>query len=86
MSSTLSIKDYSNGNKPTWCPGCGDFAILKGIQRALFKLEIRPEDSVLVSGIGCSGKIAHYYGGYSIHSTHGRALPIAHGIKLLDRS
>lgn len=82
MATQLSIKDYSNGNKPTWCPGCGDYTVLQGIQRALLELEIAPENTTLVSGIGCSGKISHYFGGYSIHSTHGRALPIAQGIKI----
>lgn len=82
MDMQLSIKDYSNGNKPTWCPGCGDYTVLQGIQRALLELEIAPETAALVSGIGCSGKISHYFGGYSIHSTHGRALPIAQGIKI----
>lgn len=73
-------KDFSNGNLPTWCPGCGDFAVLKAIQRALVRLAVRPENTVLVSGIGCSGKISHYFGGYGIHTTHGRALPVAQGI------
>ncbi len=73
-------KDFSNGNMPTWCPGCGDFAVLKALQRALVRLAVRPEDTVLVSGIGCSGKISHYFGGYGIHTTHGRSLPVAQGI------
>jgi 2-oxoglutarate ferredoxin oxidoreductase subunit beta len=73
-------KDFSNGNHPTWCPGCGDFSVLKAIQRALVRLSVRPENTVLVSGIGCSGKISHYFGGYGIHTTHGRALPVAQGI------
>ena len=73
-------KDFSNGNMPTWCPGCGDFSVLRALQRALVRLAVRPEDAVLVSGIGCSGKISHYFGGYGIHTTHGRALPVAQGI------
>lgn len=78
----LVEKDFSNGNAPTWCPGCGDFAVLKAIQRALVRLAMPPERTVLVSGIGCSGKISHYFGGYGIHTTHGRALPVAQGIAL----
>ncbi|MCL6516527.1 thiamine pyrophosphate-dependent enzyme [Alicyclobacillus sp.] len=74
------LKLYENGNRPTWCPGCGDYAVLKAIQRALHELGIPPEQAVLVSGIGCSGKISHYFGGYGIHTTHGRALPVAQGI------
>ncbi|MCF8566772.1 thiamine pyrophosphate-dependent enzyme [Alicyclobacillus tolerans] len=76
----LELRDYSNGNQPTWCPGCGDYSVLKAIQKGLFELKIAPENAVLVSGIGCSGKISHYFGGYGIHSTHGRALPVAQGI------
>ncbi|WP_051662954.1 thiamine pyrophosphate-dependent enzyme [Alicyclobacillus macrosporangiidus] len=76
----LDLKAYENGNRPTWCPGCGDYAVLKAIQRALLELGIAPEDAVLVSGIGCSGKISHYFGGYGIHTTHGRLLPVAQGI------
>jgi 2-oxoglutarate ferredoxin oxidoreductase subunit beta len=78
----LTEQDFSNGNRPTWCPGCGDFAVLKAIQRALAALGRRPESTVLVSGIGCSGKIGHYFGGYAIHTPHGRALPVAQGIAL----
>ncbi|WP_216831140.1 thiamine pyrophosphate-dependent enzyme [Alkalihalobacterium elongatum] len=81
MTKNLAVKDYANENSPTWCPGCGDYAVLRGIQRSLHQLQIEPENTTLVSGIGCSGKIAHYFGGYSIHSTHGRALTIAQGIK-----
>lgn len=80
MATTYTVRDYANGNQPTWCPGCGDFAVLKAIQRALADLAVPPERAVLVSGIGCSGKIGHYFGGYSIHTTHGRALPVAQGI------
>jgi 2-oxoglutarate ferredoxin oxidoreductase subunit beta len=79
---TLTENDFANGNRPTWCPGCGDFAVLKAIQRALAILGRRPENTVLVSGIGCSGKISHYFGGYAIHTPHGRALPVAQGIAL----
>jgi 2-oxoglutarate/2-oxoacid ferredoxin oxidoreductase subunit beta len=81
MNTTVTTKDYSNGNSPTWCPGCGDYAVLSGIKTALANLSVQPEDSVLVSGIGCSGKIGHYFGGYSIHTPHGRTLPTALGIK-----
>lgn len=81
MATTLTVRDYSNGNKPTWCPGCGDYSVLRGIQTSLHSLNIPPENAVLVSGIGCSGKIGHYFGGYSIHATHGRTLPTALGVK-----
>jgi 2-oxoglutarate ferredoxin oxidoreductase subunit beta len=81
MTTTLTVKDYMNGNDPTWCPGCGDYSVLRCIQKSLVSLQVMPENAVLVSGIGCSGKIGHYFGGYSMHSTHGRALPVAQGIK-----
>lgn len=81
MDRKYTAKDFSNDNKITWCPGCGDYGVLRGMQSALASLDVNPENTVLVSGIGCSGKIAHYFGGYSIHATHGRSLPTALGIK-----
>jgi 2-oxoacid:acceptor oxidoreductase alpha subunit/2-oxoacid:acceptor oxidoreductase beta subunit (pyruvate/2-ketoisovalerate family) len=72
--------------RPTWCPGCGDFAVLAALQRALVALGLRPQDVVVVGGIGCSGKIAGYVGCYGFHGLHGRALPVATGVKLANRA
>src|SRR5437588_11581134 len=67
-----------------WCPGCGDFGILSSIQQALFQLQIPPYKIAMISGIGCSGKTAHYVDTYGLHTLHGRALPAATGAKLAN--
>ncbi|OYD07815.1 2-oxoacid:ferredoxin oxidoreductase subunit beta [Paludifilum halophilum] len=77
-----TMKDFRTENKPTWCPGCGDFAVLAALQKAVASLGLEPEEVVCVSGIGCSGKIAQHFGGYGFHSLHGRSLPTATGVKL----
>lgn len=70
--------------KPTWCPGCGDFGVLKAIQDAAARIGLSPKDIVMVSGIGCSGKITSYFRSYGFHSMHGRTLPVATGIRLAN--
>jgi len=65
-----------------WCPGCGDHAVLAAVQRLLTEEQLKPEDTVFVSGIGCSSRFPHYMKTYGFHGTHGRALPISTGIKL----
>ena len=69
-----TIKDFRTNNRPTWCPGCGDYAVLSSLQKACADLGLAPEEVVLVSGIGCSGKISQHFGSYGFHSLHGRAL------------
>lgn len=78
---STSAKDYRSGLKPVWCAGCGDYGVLKGLSQALADLEIRPEKLALVSGIGCSSRLPGYMNSYGFNSIHGRALPIATGIK-----
>lgn len=68
-----------------WCPGCGDFGILLAIKNAIVKMNIDPKDVVVVSGIGCSGKLPHYIKTYGIETLHGRALPVATGVKLANK-
>jgi 2-oxoglutarate ferredoxin oxidoreductase subunit beta len=68
-----------------WCPGCGDFGVLASLQRALANLGFRNEEVVIVSGIGCSGKLSGYVRSYGYHSLHGRALPPAQAIKLANK-
>ena len=80
-----TIKDFRTNNRPTWCPGCGDYAVLSSLQKACADLGLAPEEVVLVSGIGCSGKIAQHFGSYGFHSLHGRALPTATGVKLANQ-
>jgi 2-oxoglutarate/2-oxoacid ferredoxin oxidoreductase subunit beta len=84
MATTLTHKDFA-AERATWCPGCGDFAVLRALQDACARLSLAPHRVVLVSGIGCSGKIASYMGTYGMHTHHGRTLPVATGIKLANR-
>lgn len=79
---TYLAKDFANQNDIRWCPGCGDYAILKHFQSALAKSGISPEQTVVVSGIGCSSRLPYYMNTYGFHTIHGRALPIASGLKL----
>ncbi|MBT8379003.1 MAG: 2-oxoacid:ferredoxin oxidoreductase subunit beta [Ignavibacteria bacterium] len=76
-----TLQDYKSIIEPVWCPGCGDYGILVSIQRALLNLDIDPENIVSVSGIGCSGRLSHFLNTYSLHGTHGRAVPTALGVK-----
>lgn len=75
------LEDFQSG-VPRWCTGCGDNAILAALQRLCRDEDLRPEKTVFVSGIGCSSRFPHYMKTYGIHSIHGRALPIAEGIKM----
>jgi 2-oxoglutarate ferredoxin oxidoreductase subunit beta len=65
-----------------WCPGCGDHSVLTATQKLLASAQLKPERTVFVSGIGCSSRFPHYLRTYGFHGLHGRALPIATGIKL----
>ncbi len=69
-----------------WCPGCGNFGITTAIYRALAELGLEPSKTVIVSGIGCSGKTAHFVNVNGVHTLHGRAIPFATGIKLANPS
>lgn len=70
------------GKKPGWCPGCGDYAVLTALKKAFAKNNIPPYKIVIVSGIGCSGKLGDYVATNSIHTLHGRVLPVATAVKL----
>jgi 2-oxoglutarate ferredoxin oxidoreductase subunit beta len=74
-------KDYKSEIKPVWCPGCGDFAVLNAITKALAFLELPREQAALITGIGCSSRIAAYTSLYGFHGVHGRALALAAGLK-----
>lgn len=80
-----TFKDFRNNVKPNWCPGCGDFSIQAAIQRAAANVGLEPEELAVISGIGCSGRISGYINAYGLHGIHGRALPIAQGVKLANR-
>jgi 2-oxoglutarate ferredoxin oxidoreductase subunit beta len=72
---------YKSDLKPIWCPGCGDFGVLQAIYRALAAVARPPHEIAFISGIGCSSRIPGYTTAYGFNSVHGRALPIAQGIK-----
>jgi len=76
-----ALEDYQSG-VPRWCTGCGDNAILAAVQRLCRDEDLRPEKTVFVSGIGCSSRFPHYMKTYGFHGIHGRALPVAEGIKM----
>ena len=76
-----ALEDYQSG-VPRWCTGCGDNAILAAVQRLCRDEGLRPEKTVFVSGIGCSSRFPHYMKTYGFHGIHGRAFPIAEGVKL----
>jgi 2-oxoglutarate ferredoxin oxidoreductase subunit beta len=77
----LKPKDYKSALKPVWCPGCGDFAVLNAITKALAFMELPREKVALITGIGCSSRIAAYTSLYGFHGVHGRALALASGLK-----
>jgi 2-oxoglutarate ferredoxin oxidoreductase subunit beta len=79
-----TTKDYQSDLKPIWCPGCGDFGVLSAMYRALAAIDRPPHEIAFVSGIGCSSRIPGYTTAYGFNSVHGRALPIAQGIKLAN--
>ncbi len=74
--------EYKSGVHPVWCPGCGDYGVLAAITRALAPMGLPREKVAVVSGIGCSGRIPAYLATYGFHGLHGRALPVATGLKL----
>jgi len=76
----LNKKDFTSDQEPRWCPGCGDYAILAAVQSFMPELGIQPENTVFVSGIGCSGRFTYYMDTYGFHGIHGRAPAIATGI------
>ncbi len=73
-------KDFTSDQEVRWCPGCGDYAVLKAVQNFLPELGIRRENVVFISGIGCSSRFPYYLDTYGMHSIHGRAPSIATGL------
>src|SRR4051812_21876529 len=70
-------KDFTSDQEPRWCPGCGDYAILAAVQSFMPELGVAPENTVFVSGIGCSGRFTYYMDTYGFHGIHGRAPALA---------
>ena len=81
---TYTAKDFASDQEVKWCPGCGDYSILKQVQSILPEIGIKKENMVFVSGIGCSSRFPYYMNTYGIHSIHGRAPAVATGIKLAN--
>ena len=80
----LPIETYAGPVDPDWCPGCGDFGVLKAVKMGAGKAGIAPKDLVVVSGIGCSSNVPGYVHAYGVHSIHGRAIAVASGIRLAN--
>ena len=78
----LTRKDFESGEEPRWCPGCGDYGILAAVQFLLPDLDVKPEQMVFVSGIGCAARFPYYMQTYGMHSIHGRAPAIATGLAM----
>lgn len=77
----VTMKELNTEN-PRWCAGCGDFGIIAALKRFIVERQLRPENTVNVSGIGCSSRAPHYINTYGVHSIHGRAIPVATGLAL----
>jgi len=84
MSAQLQAKDFASSQEVRWCPGCGDYAVLKSVTKALADVGAVPEKTVFVSGIGCSSRFPYYVETYGFHTIHGRAPAIATGLKLAN--
>jgi 2-oxoglutarate ferredoxin oxidoreductase subunit beta len=80
----LKAKDFASDQDVRWCPGCGDYAILNQVRKVVAKIGATKENTVFVSGIGCSSRFPYYMGTYGMHSIHGRAPAIASGIKIAN--
>ena len=77
-----SLDDYKSDERPTWCPGCGDYGVLNAVCNALREMRYDPKDVVVVSGIGCSSRIPFFLSTYGFHGVHGRTMPVATGLKV----
>ncbi len=84
MSTKRSAKDFATSQEVRWCPGCGDYAILKAVQTALAEVGADPANTAFVSGIGCASRFPYYVETYGFHTIHGRAPAIATGLKLAN--
>lgn len=80
----MTLNDYSTINTPTWCPGCGNFGIWAGLRTVLAQLNIPSHELVIAHGVGCAGNGSNFFKSYGFHGLHGRALPLASGIKIAN--
>ena len=79
-----TAKDWATDQEVRWCPGCGDYAVLKAVQRTMPDLGVAREKTVFISGIGCSSRFPYYMASYGFHTIHGRARAVATGVKLAN--
>jgi 2-oxoglutarate ferredoxin oxidoreductase subunit beta len=84
MTTVTTAKDWASDQEVRWCPGCGDYAVLKAVQRTMPDLGVAREKTVFVSGIGCSSRFPYYMASYGFHTIHGRAPAVATGVKLAN--
>jgi 2-oxoglutarate ferredoxin oxidoreductase subunit beta len=84
MSAVLTAKDFATSQEVRWCPGCGDYAILKTVTKTLAEVGAKPENTAFISGIGCASRFPYYVETYGFHTIHGRAPSIATGLKLVQ--
>ena len=82
----LTLNSYEGMVDPDWCPGCGDFGVLKSLKAAALELGIPPHEILVVSGIGCSSNLPGFIHAYGVHSLHGRSLPLASGAALANHN
>ena len=82
----LTAKDFKGKIDPDWCPGCGDFGVLRGLQTACAELGLQPHEIVTVSGIGCSSNFPGFFHAYGMHTLHGRALAVATGLQMANHT
>jgi len=80
----LPVENFEGVVDPDWCPGCGDFGVLKALKMGAAKAGVAPKDLVVVSGIGCSSNLPGYVHSYGVHSLHGRSIAVATGIRLAN--
>jgi len=80
----LRPADFASDQEVRWCPGCGDYAILKALYKTLADIGARPESTAVISGIGCAARLPYYMNTYGFHTIHGRAPPIATGVKITN--
>lgn len=73
--------DYKGKRKPSWCPGCGDYSVLASLNKAMAEMNYEPDETAVISGIGCSSRFPFFMSTYGFHTIHGRALPVAIGLK-----
>ncbi|OIP81419.1 MAG: 2-oxoacid:ferredoxin oxidoreductase subunit beta [Porphyromonadaceae bacterium CG2_30_38_12] len=79
-----TAKDFKSDQYVRWCPGCGDYAVLNTLQKAMAEIGVEPQNIAVISGIGCSSRLPYYISGYGFHTIHGRGAAVATGVKVAN--